>query len=64
MEFSLPVAAGILAAIVGVGVAGLVTSNVMGTDTILMMVLPSMVVFAAIAFALGVKHGQYRAGNV
>jgi len=28
-----------------------------------MMVLPSMIVFAAVAFAIGVKHGEYRAGT-
>jgi hypothetical protein len=29
----------------------------------LMMVLPSMLVFAAVAFGLGMKHGEYRASR-
>lgn len=60
MEFSLPVALGALLAIVVLGVAGLVTSDVMATETILMMVAPSMLVFGLVAFGLGVKHGEYR----
>jgi hypothetical protein len=35
----------------------------MGTDTVLMMVLPSMIVYAVIGFALGMKHGEYRASH-
>jgi hypothetical protein len=35
----------------------------MAVQTIMMMVLPSMVVFAALAFWLGTKHGEYRATN-
>ncbi|MFB6233240.1 MAG: hypothetical protein ABEH61_03180 [Haloarculaceae archaeon] len=61
MEFDLLRAGGLLAAIVALGVAGLAASGVMSTATVLMMVLPSMVVFAAVAFALGVKHGEHRA---
>ena len=33
----------------------------MGTGTILMMVLPSMVVGGLVFLFLGVKHGEYRA---
>lgn len=33
----------------------------MGTDTILMMVAPSMIVFGLLMLVLGVKHGEYRA---
>ncbi|PSQ33667.1 hypothetical protein BRD09_00030 [Halobacteriales archaeon SW_10_68_16] len=61
MEFDLPRAGGLLLVIVALGVAGLATSGVMTTRTVLMMVLPSMVVFGIVAFALGVKHGEYRA---
>lgn len=61
MEFDLLRSLGPLVALIVLGVAGLVGSGMMQTSTILMMVLPSMVVFAAIAFALGVKHGEYRA---
>lgn len=61
MEFDLPVAGGILALLVAVGAGGLLASGVMATSTILMMVLPSMAVFGAVAFTLGMKHGEYRA---
>jgi len=35
----------------------------MKPPTILMMVLPSMVVFGLLTLALGAKHGEYRAKN-
>ncbi|WP_299236449.1 DUF7333 family protein [Natronomonas sp.] len=60
MEFTLPVSLGALLVIVAIGVAGLAGSGVMGPGTVLMMVAPSMVVFGLVAFALGMKHGQYR----
>jgi hypothetical protein len=63
MEFDLTVTAGIFAAIVAVGIGGLVAAPIpMETSTILMMVLPSTVVFGVICLALGVKHGEFRAG--
>lgn len=62
MEFSLPVALGALLVIVAVGVGGLAASDVMAVGTIAMMVAPSMVVFGLVAFGLGVKHGEFRAG--
>jgi len=62
MEFNLPVAAGVILAIVAAGTAGLVFAPIgMTTSTTLMMVMPSMLVFAAIVFAIGIKHGEYRA---
>lgn len=61
MEFDLPKAVGSLVAIVALSIAGLAASGVMTLQTVLMMVLPSMAVFAAVAFWLGVKHGEYRA---
>lgn len=61
MEFNLPVSLGALLAIVVIGVAGLVGSGMMVLETTLMMVAPSMVIFGLIAFALGMKHGEYRA---
>jgi uncharacterized membrane protein YecN with MAPEG domain len=60
MEFDLLRAGGILLVIVLGGVGALVASGMMQASTVLMMVLPSMVVFGAVAFALGVKHGEYR----
>jgi uncharacterized membrane protein len=63
MEFSLPVSLGALLAIVVVGIAGLVASGMMPLETTLMMVAPSMIAFGFIAFALGMKHGEFRAGT-
>jgi hypothetical protein len=61
MEFNLPVALGALLGIIAVGVAGLIASGVMPTTTVLMMVAPSMVVFGLVAFAIGVRYGEFRA---
>jgi len=63
MQFSLPVSIGVLLAIVAVGVAGLVGSGMMILETTLMMVAPSMLAFGLVAFVLGTKHGEYRAGS-
>ncbi|MEF8812205.1 MAG: hypothetical protein V5A55_00050 [Halovenus sp.] len=60
MKFTLPVAAGIVVAIIAAGLAGITVGTPMTTDTTLMMVLPSMLAFGAVVFALGVKHGEYR----
>ncbi|MFT4947748.1 MAG: hypothetical protein ACI8TL_001997 [Natronomonas sp.] len=65
MAFKLPVAVGIVLAIIAAGTAGLIFAPIpMTTQTTLMMVTPSMLVFAAIVFAIGVKHGEYRASGV
>ena len=49
-------------AVIAVGTAGLLVLPVdMAQDTILMMVLPSMIVFGAIMVVIGVAHGQFRA---
>ena len=64
MQFSLPLSLGALLAVVVVGVAGLVGSGMMPLETTLMMVAPSMLVFGVLAFALGMKHGEYRAAGV
>jgi hypothetical protein len=61
MELNLPVALGILVAIIAAGTGGLIAAPMMSTNTILTMVTPSMAVFALITFAIGVKHGEYRA---
>jgi hypothetical protein len=60
MEYSLPVALGALIGVVVLGVAGLIASGVMPLRVTLMMVAPSMLVFGLIAFAIGVKHGEFR----
>ncbi|RAW46620.1 hypothetical protein DQW50_03430 [Halorubrum sp. 48-1-W] len=61
MEFDLPRAAGIVALIIAVGTAGLVGGGMMALSTTLMMVVPSMVVFGAVVFVVGMKHGEFRA---
>jgi ABC-type dipeptide/oligopeptide/nickel transport system permease subunit len=60
MEFDLPRAVGLVLAVVAAGVGGLIAGDVMPLQVTLMMVLPSMLAFAAITFAVGVKHGEYR----
>jgi hypothetical protein len=60
MEFDLPRAAAILVLIVAIGAGGLIGANMMPLQTTLMMVVPSMLVFGALAFAIGVKHGEFR----
>ncbi|QAU12567.1 hypothetical protein EKH57_07430 [Halorubrum sp. BOL3-1] len=61
MEFDLPRAVGILVLIVAVGAGGLIGAEMMPLRTTLMMVVPSMLVFGGVTFALGVKHGEFRA---
>jgi len=62
MDFDFPKTAALFVLLVAVGIGGLIGSPVpMGTDTILMMVLPSMAIFGLICLAIGVKHGEYRA---
>ncbi|WP_424019579.1 DUF7333 family protein [Halorientalis pallida] len=62
MEFDLTKTVVLFAAVIAVGVGALLVAPMMGTRTVLMMVLPSMAVFGAICLFLGVKHGEYRAG--
>ena len=50
----------VLLVLIGVGVTWMTP---MGGSTVLMMVLPSLVIFGLLALALGVKHGEYRAGS-
>jgi len=63
MEFDLPRAVAVLVLIVAIGAGGLIGAGMMPLRTTLMMVVPSMLVFGALAFALGVKHGEFRAGH-
>ncbi|MEF8936904.1 DUF7333 family protein [Halobacteriaceae archaeon SHR40] len=60
-NLNLPVSVGIVLAIVAAGTGGLIAAGFMAVETTLMMVLPSMLVFSAIVFLIGVKHGEYRA---
>ncbi|ELY45990.1 DUF7333 family protein [Natronorubrum tibetense] len=63
MEFNEVTTAVAFVAVIAIGVGGMIASDMMVTETILMMVAPSMVVFGAIMLALGVKFGEYRATN-
>lgn len=62
MEFDEKVTAVLFVAIIALGIAGSALSP-MSLDTVLMMVLPSAVIFGLVMFAIGVKHGMYRARN-
>ena len=62
MDFDLTRTAVVFVALVAIGVIGLITAPIpMSTDTILMMVAPSMVAFGLICLGLGVKYGEHRA---
>jgi hypothetical protein len=61
MEFDLPTTAATFIALIAIGTVGMIASDMMTTDSILMMVVPSMVLFGGIMLAIGIKHGQYRA---
>jgi hypothetical protein len=61
MEFDFARSVGVLVAMTAVATVGL--TGVMAPGTVFMMVLPSMVAFAVVAFFLGMKHGEYRAGR-
>ena len=61
MEFDTARTAVLFVALIAVGVGGLVASGVMPTSVVLMMVLPSMLVFGLICLGLGVKYGEHRA---
>lgn len=60
MEYNLPTTAGVFAALIALAAIGLLAGGMMATTTILMMVLPSMIIFGLICLAIGVKHGEHR----
>lgn len=60
MEFDLTTTAVAFVVLIALATAGTLATP-MGSDTVLMMVLPSLVVAGAIFLVLGVKHGEYRA---
>jgi ABC-type uncharacterized transport system permease subunit len=59
MEFDRTTTIGLFVAIIALGAVALVATP-MQTSTVLMMVLPSMIVFGLVMFGLGLKHGQYQ----
>lgn len=60
MEFDRTRTAAAFVAVLAIGVL-LSMATPMAADTVLMMVLPSMVVFGLVVLVLGVKHGEHRA---
>ncbi|SDK73611.1 DUF7333 family protein [Natronorubrum texcoconense] len=63
MEFNEVTTAVAFIGLIAIGVGGMIASDMMVTETILMMVAPSMIVFGAIMLGIGVKFGEYRATN-
>lgn len=61
MEFDFARSVAPLVAIVAV--ASVALTAVMTPSTVFMMVLPSMIGFSVVAFLLGMKHGEFRAGS-
>jgi hypothetical protein len=62
MEFDEKITGVLFGLLIAVGAGGLIGSPIpMDTNTILMMVAPSMAVFGLIMLVIGVKHGEYRA---
>ncbi|MFO7834846.1 MAG: hypothetical protein R6V31_12580 [Halohasta sp.] len=60
MEFNRTTTIGLFAAVIALGTGALIAAPMMTAQTVLMMVLPSMVVFGLITFGIGLKHGQYQ----
>jgi hypothetical protein len=58
MEFDF--ARSVVPLVVIVAVAAVALTSVMQPQTVFMMVLPSMIVFAIVAFFFGMKHGEFR----
>lgn len=61
MEFDQTTTAVAFVALIAVSIGGLIAAPMMETGTILMMVLPSTVVFGLICLLLGMRFGEYRA---
>jgi len=64
MELNLPRAVALLVLLVALGAGGLIGGGMMTLQTTLMMVVPSMLAFGALAFVIGMKHGEFRATRV
>lgn len=63
VEFDLLTTAVAFVALIAIGVGGLIAGGMMATDTVLMMVAPSMAVFGLICLGLGAKFGEHRAAS-
>ena len=62
MEFDRSRTAAVFVLVIAVATGALVAAPMMTTETVLMMVTPSMVVFGLVCLAIGVKHGEHRTG--
>ena len=61
MEFDLTRTAVLFVLLIAAGAGALIVAPIpMGTVTILMMVVPSMLAFGLLCLGLGVKHGEHR----
>lgn len=60
MRFDFVRSVGILVLVTVLGTVGLAAGEMMPMQIIFMMVLPSMILFAIVAFLLGMKFGEYR----
>ena len=60
MEFDRTTTAAAFVAVLAIAL-GVSMATPMATGTVLMMVLPSMIVFGLVMLVLGVKHGEHRA---
>lgn len=61
MEFDRNTTLAVFLALVVVGMGGLYVSDVMAPRILLMMVLPSVIVFGGICLFLGIQYGEHRA---
>lgn len=60
MRFDFVRSVGILVVITALGTVALAAGQIMPMRVIFMMVVPSMILFAIVAFLLGMKFGEYR----
>jgi len=63
MALDLPKTAAAFVVLIALGAGGLVAAEVMPTDTVVTMVLPSMVAFGLVCLFLGVQYGEYRSAR-
>jgi hypothetical protein len=62
MEWNLTTTVGLFVALVAGGAGALIAAPIpMAASTIVMMVVPSMLVFGGVALLIGTKHGEWRA---
>jgi len=62
MEWNLATTVVALVVLVAAGAGALIAAPIpMTASTVLMMVVPSMLVFGALAALVGAKHGEWRA---